>query len=394
MRKIIFVLLFAVLLGTVFSAAPAINQVNYNPSPAVPGSTTEILVQVENTENITKTNVIVSINDDYPFTLKSDSEVNVGSLAKHAKTTVSFTVYVDPSAENATYPLNISVGSDQDGVARLVSSNIVISGREAIIKVVGASNAKMIPGEEKTIDISLQNVGTSAAYDVVLEFIEDRTVTATGTVVEREILPLGSASTFVGTLLPGATTSVPVNLTVNREAELQNYTVPVTVSYRTSSGERTSNTSYVGFKVSGDVQIEATLKDVVGTTALGSDNIITIEIFNKGAGKADFVIASLGADCGTTDGSKEFIGTLEPNDVDSFRSVLTIQDEYVENCVLSVNMEYQDSDATTKSVSIPLALSLSPNAVVGGGPDIVTIAIVIVVLIAGIWYIRKRKGKK
>jgi len=170
--------------------------------------------------------------------------------------------------------------------------------------------------------------------------------------------------------------------------------VPVTVSYRTSSGERTSNTSYVGFKVSGDVQIEATLKDVVGTTALGSDNTVTIEIFNKGAGKADFVIASLGADCGTTDGSKEFIGTLEPNDVDSFRSVLTIQDEYVENCMLSVNMEYQDSDATTKSVSIPLALALSPNAVVGGGPDIVTIAIVIVVLIAGIWYIRKRKGKK
>jgi hypothetical protein len=338
MRKIMFVLLFAMLLGIVFSAAPVINQVNYNPSPAVPGSTIQVLVQIENTENVTKTNVVATAVEEYPFTIKSNPQVNVGTLAKHAKTTMSFTIYVDPSAENATYPLKISVGSDQDPVAKLVSSDIVVSGKEANVKVVGTSEAKMIPGEEKTIEISLQNVGTSAAYDIVLEFTEDRTVTSTGEVVEREILPLGSASTYVGTLLPGSIIVVPVNLTVNREAELQNYTVPVTVSYRTSSGERTSTTSYVGFKVSGDVQIEATIKDIVGTTAIGSDNTVTIEIFNKGAGKADFVIASLEADCGKTDGKKEFIGTLEPNDVDSFRSVLTISNESVETCILNIKI--------------------------------------------------------
>jgi len=398
MRKILTVLVLVMFLGAAFSAAPGITQVSYNPSPAVPGSTIQVLVQVENTENVAKTNVTVSLDDDYPFKVKSNSEVNVGTLAAHAKTTVPFTVYIDPSAENTTYMLNVRVVTDQDSVGRLVPSSIVISGEEPNLKVVGVSSSKLIPGEEKQISLTVQNVGTSSAYDVVVELQEDRTVTSTGEVVEREILPLGTATKYVGTVLPGDQSSVMIMVSVNREADLKNYTLPVTVSYRTPAGARESTTSYIGFKVSGDVSIDATLKEIVGSAVAGTQNTVTIELFNKGAGKAEFVIASLEADCGTTDGIKEFIGTLEPNDVDSFRSEVTLGKEIATgDCVLGVNIEYQDSDAITKNVTVPVSMmaysAADGAALMGGGPDIGTIIIVIVVIAVIIWWWKRRKRK-
>ena len=398
MKKILVILCLLLFVGGALAAAPDITQSSYDPSPAIPGSTVKLFLQIENTEALVKTNVKVSIADVFPFSTKDGSEKLIGDLGKSAKSTISFTIYVEPSAQNQTYTLNASVSTDQDS-GKTVPITIVVAGNQPNIKVVAVSPSRLVPGEEKEISMVLQNVGTSAAYDVVVELQEDRTVTAAGTVVERQILPLGSATKYVGQILPGEQATVLMGIAVNREAELKNYTVPVTVSYRTAGGTRESTTSYAGFKVSGSVAIEATLKEVVGVAVAGTENTATIELFNKGAGKADFVVASLTADCGVSDGKKEFIGTLDPNDVDSYRAVIVLNDVIeTGNCALNVNVEYQDTDASTKNISIPVSMmvySASDGASrIGGGPDLLMIIVVLIIIVGGFYYYKKRKGKK
>ena len=398
MRKIVVILFALIFAGMVFAAAPDITQSSYDPSPAVPGSTITVFLQLENTESLTKTNVKVSLADEFPFSVKDGSLKEIGNMGKSSKSTVSFKVYIEPSAENKTYSIKATVSTDQD-TGKTIPIDIVVSGKEPNIKVVQVSPSTLLPGEEKQISMILQNVGTSTAYDVIIELIEDRTVTATGTVVERQILPLGSATKYVGQIHPGEQVAVLINIIVNREADLKNYTVPITAVYRNASGTRESTVSYAGFKVSGVVDIEATLKEIIGTSVAGSETTVSVELFNKGAGKADFAVASLTAECGTSDGKKEFIGTLEPNDVDSFRSVISInKDVSTGNCTLNVNVEYQDTDASTKTISLPVSMMVYSSADgasrIGGGPDFILIGFVLVVIVAGFWYYKKRKNRK
>jgi hypothetical protein len=393
---LLFVLLF---MGMVFAAAPDITQTSYDPSPAVPGSTIQLFLQLENKESNVKTNVEVSVISEFPFLVKDDSVKVIGDMGGYSKSTVLFTVYIDPSAENKSYPLKVSVSTDQDS-GKTVPIDIFVSGKEPNVRVVQVSPSKLIPGEEKQISLVLQNIGTSTAYDVLVELQEDRTITAAGAVVERQILPLGSATKYIAEILPGEQATVTMNIAVNREADLKNYTIPVTISYRNPSGTRDSTTSYAGFKVSGDVALEATLKDLSTIAIAGNETTATIELFNKGAGKAEFMITSVTTDCGASDGKKEFIGSLEPNDVDSFRSVILINSDVVTGeCMLNVNVEYQDTDASTKNISIPLSMMVYSEsdgaAKLGGGPDLLFILIVLIVLGgAGYWYYKKKKKTK
>jgi len=391
---VLFGLLF---LGVVFSAAPEITQLSYNPAPAVPGSTIDLFLQIENTD-IAKSDVMVSIIDEFPFSVKDDSSKLVGDMIKHAKSNIVFKIYVDPSAENKTYSIKVNV-STKDEVGKIVPLDVVVSGKEPIVKVVQISPSKLVPGEEKQISMVLQNVGTSAAYDVIVELQEDRTVTTTGAVVDRQILPLGSATTYVGEIFPGLQKTLTMGVSVNRDADLKNYIVPVTVSYRTAAGVRESSRSYIGFKVSGNVDFESTMREIVGNPIAGESITTTLELFNKGAGKADFVVASITTDCGVVDDKKEFIGSLEPNDIDSFRSTIVLDDNLDTGfCEFNVNIEYQDIDASTKKVSIPIALRVyskeDGNQIFGSGPNWIILFGILIILGAGVWYYKKRFHNK
>jgi len=401
-KKIIYfsVLLILVLaVGIVSAAAPEITQFNYTPSPAVPGSTITILAQIENKENQVKEDVIIKIGDKYPFTVVEENEINLGSLDAQGKALATFTVYVDPSAENSTYTIPIQITTKQNDIGKTTNESIIISGKEPIIKVIDVSDEKLIPGQEKEITLTVQNIGTSSAYDVTVELQEDRTViSTTGAVVEREITPLGAALAYFDKLNPKETKDVTIKVSVNREAELKNYTLPVKVSYRNSAGTRTEETSYIGFKVSGNVIIDLSLKEATQELYAGSASEITIELFNKGVGKAEFTIVELEVDFGTINKPKQFIGALEPNDVDSFKTTINV-DPTIEtrDAIIKTTISYQDTDATNKTIvtDIPVKIySATDTATKNANPIGLIINIVIIIVILFVIWKGYKKIKK
>lgn len=354
MKQLKILIMLILLIGGALAAIPDVSQINYDPNPAVPGSTITVLVQIENLDDTAKKEVFVSINETYPFTVKETNYRSIGSLGARAKTITLFKVYVDPTAENKEYNLEIEVREEEDGSGLTKKMPIIVSGSNPLLKVVNTSEFRLIPGEEKEIIFELQNIGTSTAYDISVELKEDRIVTQTGIVVERDITILGSAIGIIDKLHATEKASVGIMLSVNRKADLKNYTLPVTVTYRTPSGERISETSYIGFKIAGPVLMDATIRESVILIG-GEKKELTIELFNKGAGKAEFTIIEVETDFGVVDREKLFIGSLEPNDVDSFKTMITI-DSATETKMgkIKLTINYQDSDAINKQQIIEL----------------------------------------
>ncbi len=391
------ILFFLGILGTVaFAATPEITQVSYDPSPAVPGTTITILVQLENKDNIVQKDVAVSIDDLYPFTVVEEKEKNLGDIQNYGKALVQFKVYVDPSAENQGYPLtfNIKTKNDPNGVGSPFT--IIVSGNQPSLAVVSTSTERLIPGQEKEVLLTIQNIGTSPAYGITIELQEDRTITATGTVVERDIVPIGAATKYIDKVLPGETASATIKLSVNRNATLKNYTLPVSISYRDSSGARTTDTSYIGFKVAGNVEFDATVKEATLPFIAGTTSEVIIELFNKGEGKSDFTIAQISTDFGVVEKPKQFIGTLEPNDVDTIKTKIQVNSDTTtgqKDIVLEIT--YQDTDATNKKITLNVpvqAYSVADGAALTPANPIGIIALIVIILV--IIYVGRKIYKK
>lgn len=399
MKKLFLILIFIFILGVSFGAIPEVTQINYDPSPAVPGSTITLMVQIENLDNIQKNDVYVSILDTYPFVVKETNQRNIGNMSPNAKTITLFKVYIEPSAQNKQYDIEIKVSEGKDSTAKIKKMPIIVSGSEPLLKVINISESKLIPGQEKKIWLDVQNIGTSTAYDIAVELKEDRVITQTGQTIEREITPLGSATAHIEKLQPTQKTQVEMTVSVNRRADLKNYTLPVTISYRTNSGEKIEETSYIGFKVSGPVILDATLRES-NIFIAGENREVTIELFNKGSGRAEFTIISFDIDFGSVEREKLFIGSLESNDIDSFRTKINVDpNAETKNSKIRLIVDYQDSDATNKQkiLEIPVQVysQIDGAALTPFNPTGLIINIIILLIIAVVgWKIYKKyKGK-
>lgn len=375
MKRLIFGLIFLTLLATVFAALPEVTQVNYTPSPAIPGTTITVLVQIENNDATTKKDVTIIVEDSYPFIVKETSEQNVGDLEKYGKALAEFTIYVDPSAENTTYDLSITVNEGGQELGIKKAFPIIISGKNPTLTVLNTSIEQLIPGQEEEITFTIKNVGTSTAYDVLVELQEDRTIVTTGTIVEREIIPIGAATAYISSIAPGEEKAATLKISVNREAELKNYTLPVKMNYRDSSGTRTTDTSYIGLKIFGTVNIDATIKEITKINGLSE---MTIEIFNKGSGKAEYMTAEILAD-GYIDKPKQFIGSLEPNDVDSIKTKIENPNQKI-----TLTLSYQDTDAIVKTKTITLDAKSAPIS--GEEGNIFGLIIPLIIIAVVIWF--------
>ncbi|MDD4467827.1 MAG: hypothetical protein PHF68_01625 [Candidatus ainarchaeum sp.] len=382
--KIMVFAIILVLIGSTLAAFPQVTQINYDPNPAVPGTTITFLVQLENLDSTTQKDITVSIEDTYPFTVKTDeSNPNpkfVGNIQSYGKTLVQFNIYIDPTAENQTYNIPIIVEGKGLESKKKTYHPIIISGKEPIVKIIDVTEEKLLPGEEKEITFTLQNVGTSTAHQVVLEMIEDRTITATGGIIEREITPLGAAAIKVGSINPGEEKTTKLKISVSNNATIKNYTMPIKVSFNNQSGERTETTSYVGLKVFGNSDLDATIKE-------NNNGEIIFELYNKGMGKADFTLVELTSNQATIEKPKQFIGTLNANDVDTIKTKINYTQD---NALITMKITYLDSDAKQKTKEI--TLQTQAKTTTQEGPNWILILIILALIGFGAWkYIIKKK---
>jgi len=398
----------ALLLPAAIGLNLTVDSFNYSPTPAVPGKYIDLWIHLKNDSQYAVEGVKFELElkgsfepgVDYPFMLEpGDSlEKSLGTINAGKTALVHYKIMVSENALDGDYAIGIVHGFEGTTSKREFFT-IKVQNRNPDLEIIGVVPDEIAPGQSREVELHIKNVGMEKASNVLVGVSEDRTVTTGGTVVERDILPVGGMK-YIESIAPGEVFKAKISIGANPGAELKIHTVPVTLKYKDGNSNNISETEYIGVKVTQNAELEAVVSDQVPLAVPGSASELKIDLFNAGVGSAKYVIAELSSDAGEFDNRKVFIGTLEADDFDSFKADIKVGGATEPGMhTLNLKLSYKDQFGAPEVIEIPLELKIySPGeAGSGGGIDFWFLVVVAIALFfGGRWaygkYVKK-KGK-
>ncbi|QQR92787.1 MAG: hypothetical protein IPJ89_00900 [Candidatus Iainarchaeum archaeon] len=401
--------LLLVFLGVLFFAVAVhaqsltVSSVNIDPSPAVPGSYVTITAFIANSSQLPVPNaqaVLTLRGDgaatDFPFSLDpQDSPVrDLGTVPGFQTVTVKYNVQVDAAALDGAYPVSIQVGPAGKPGGKLEFVINVIA-RQPILAVVSSTPTSVGVGQSSELSLQVKNIGSSTAQDVTIGVGEDRTVTSTGAVVERDIFPLGAAFAYLPRLSPGEMVMIHLPILVNPSATSKPYFVPITMSFYDSNKTNYASTDYVGLKVVAEAQLGVSVSKYDTAPTPGNAAAITIDMFNTGLGAAKLLEVHAEADWMDLSKKDFFIGTIESDDFDSITLEGKVSPDAspgLHDAVITLVFQNAFGDEQTVERTVPVRVfSPSELAQQNGDGFPLPLVIAVIVIIVGVWYFRFRK---
>lgn len=405
--NVFIIAVFLFMLPSLALAAPALEvaSFSYDPAPASPSTTMNVWIQVRNSSNEAANNAFIRLALDdpstgrpnYPFSAPDQNLEQRFSLAPYQSSLIRYSISVDAQALNGDYEISISLGDGTTGtILRKTPQTITILARNPKIEIIEAPKVEKRPGSQFDLPITIKNLGNATAYNVLIGVEEDRTVTSTGTVVERPINSVGNSLQYIEKLAPNETALVQLHLSVDNTAEVKTYSVPITIKWQDSNKNDSTTSRTVGIRVIKEPSIDVSLGDIKASVTNKGAQEINIDIFNKGAGIAKNVTVEVKGDNVTMlSASKVFIGTLESDDFDTFKSLMKVPAGQDVDLDLVVTYTNANDDELSIEKKITIGSSLIQADETNGGPDLVTIVILLAVLaFVGNWGYQKFLKKK
>ena len=388
--KILFVF-FAVLFlsGTAFAANLEVTSASYDPAPALPGQPMKIIVTLKNNGPGDTENTVLELDltggktreTPYPFSLGTDvsNSYELGSIKSSRSATVRFDVQVDPKALNGDYIISFKYG-EKNQPKDVSNKTITILSRKPQIELIRSDIGEAKAGETTMLNLTIRNVGNDNAQDVLVGFEEDRTVTSTGIVVERQIIPIGASYQYVESVSPGEQKTMSFSIVANPEATLKTYMLPVTLKYKDENYNDYTDTRYIGMKIVQEPELSTVIGEVSPAAFPGGTSEISFDLFNTGIGPAKFVVATPSASIGKFENGKMFIGTLEADDYDAFRANFTVDAATQPGSYpITVSLEYKDQYGESQTVEKQATLKVLSAAEAQGSlvnPVIILVGII------------------
>jgi hypothetical protein len=335
-----------IIISTSVFANIEINTYNYSPAPAEAGKKFTLWVQIKNDSVKDAQNVIVELDLEYPFALTETEtgKKTIDSIRTNQIGIVRFELQTDSLAIEGTYNIGIKMGKDGKHEKKETKTIDVTAGAPEL-KLTETSEYTFEPGETKEIALTLKNIGKETAHDIIIQFTEDRTVTTAGTVVEREITPLKTASAYIKQINPGQQQTAIVTLSANPKATLKNHTLPVTIQFKDSKGASHTSSAYIGLKVHANAELNAVINTTEPKPFPSGTSEITIDLYNTGAASASYLTLELISNEILFEKTTSFIGTLEADDFDSFKTKATIPPTMqTGNHPIKIKLTYRDNE--------------------------------------------------
>ena len=389
-----------------FAGNLEVSSVSYNPSPAIPGQSINLFV------NVTNKSTAAASGSFFNLTLKSDqSETtfpfaldptdttrrDLGDIQPGKTALVRFKILLDPSATDGSYSIFFELGTDGK-TEKTTPYSISVLSRKPIIKIVSASPDSAEIGKSAMLEIVVKNIGSSRAINLSVGLDEERTVTSTGVVVERNVVPLGAGSVYVPQL--NANESVPVSLPfiINPGAQANAYYIPINVEFFDENKSKYSEKEYVGIKASNEPEIGATLAESEPLPVPGGKTKLSLELYNVGIGSAQFLTVRVDSNDMFLSQKEFFIGTLESDDFDSVAIDTTInKDSATGEKELLLAFSYKNGFGEEVSVEKKVPFKIYSAAEIAAQnpaqtPWLLYIGIIVAAGI-GYWWFKKRKKK-
>ncbi|MGC8538703.1 MAG: COG1361 S-layer family protein, partial [Candidatus Micrarchaeia archaeon] len=246
MKTIVYVL-FAFLLATAAANAQGIStlsiaNLNVNPTPLVAGDHASITLQLYNSYQAELSDVNLRLEGSYPLLNFSPAQTyiisNIGGdgLYGGENTYFTFNVSVPADTPSGVYTLDLvatyqTTTTTTSGGASYTQTEVGQSDMPITVYVHGIPNVTasivesqpILPGEEFSGEIQLQNIGGGAAKNITV-----RIYNSSGIGI------VGSSIFNIGKLPSMATTTLPVIFQASQDIANGTYTFPLQVSYESN----------------------------------------------------------------------------------------------------------------------------------------------------------------
>ncbi|MDD5147981.1 MAG: hypothetical protein PHH08_00780 [Candidatus ainarchaeum sp.] len=393
--------------ATVFGGSMQVTSTSSDPSPAMPGQYITLWINMTNksVDAAKDALVVLSIKTDeatttYPFSFETgdNGTRQLGTIDPYKTAVARYRILVDPNALDGTY--NIYALTGEEGLTRQsVSISIKILSRKPSLQIISVTPDSAIIGEPTDLVLTIKNTGSSRAYNLSVGPTEDRSITTTGVVVERVVVPLGTAFSYLPELGANETTEARLKIMMNPGSDPKAYYIPIKMTFLDENKTEYTKTDYIGLKVSDEAEIGALVSEESVLPQPGIKSEITVDIYNSGDGKAHVLQATVESDFAAIKKNSFFVGSLESDDFDSIVLDAEInKDAQPGMHSLAVEVTYKDNFGEPHKVTriVPVKIYSAAEAAAdgnGSGLLVLAAAIIIIVLIAAFFFLRRR-GKK
>ena len=153
-------------------------------------------------------------------------------------------------------------------------------------------------------------------------------------------------------------------LAVNQGAALKNYSVPVTLEYFDQNGTAKTQTAYFGMKVTADAQVDAVVNSVTPKAFPGGTSEIVVDLFNVGLADAKYVVVEVSGEHASVEEPRQFIGTLEADDFDSFKTNVSFDAATpLGELPIALKIYYKNDELQEQAITKQLSVSIvNPGA--------------------------------
>jgi hypothetical protein len=285
MKKYLAVLVFAILLSQVALSADSTLYVTYTAADSSirPGAETTVTFSLNNPSSTTDIdNIKVNFFTEDGLTV-NPTDISIGGVGLLKTKDISVVVKADKDSDSSFGNLRAQFNYYSPN-QKTLSVNVPIKIEKLpTLQLVGTTFDRMPgPGSTVQMNITLKNNGDGVAKDIQLEL------------GESEVFVSETNDAFVKSLGSYVQTNVPFEITINPDAEIGVYNIPITITYL----DENKGTSYTmektfGLKVSGQHQFIITKESQVTITPGGS-GIVEVRISNSGNAPINYLSAGFG----------------------------------------------------------------------------------------------------
>jgi hypothetical protein len=373
------------------------------PNPARPGEDLLIKVNVENNGDNPAENLIIGIEELYPFTFKYSTSGIYGSgtnnertfqieqIRQRSKVEIDFHFTVDAKADSGDHQLEFTI-KDNSGTSLSKRIPIRIEGNPDLVligteilpingkngdNINNSSSGAVTPGQEFYLRTAVKNAGNGNAKNVRVM------LNLNGS---SPLIPLEDNVRFFENLGAGSSENLSFKLLLGSNADVQPYKIPLRITASNNAETfQIDKAQEIGINVLNRAKIDiSSLKFDPEAPVKGQRVSMTVRLENVGEGEASFVKARIeGLESSGSAGA--FIGRLKKND--DAPAIFTFVPEKTGKQEATLVVEYED-DFGNHQLSEDLTFNVNSQ----NGSIIPLILGAAVILVAAVFYLKK-KGK-
>ncbi len=364
--------------------APYIESVTCDPQVVGVDNKAKITVTVTNPDAYELAGMTVAFQPDQStsgFSLYENYQpVSIGKMAAGAKSTASFSFYVDSSVGNGVYPLAFALSYRSEGYAErtaaVVKANVEIkrsSGSQTtsgvgtprvIVSGHSINVDKIVSGNTFTLSFTLKNTSDYTDVKNIKAVVSSGATSVGGAIF---VVAEGSNSFYIPSIAMGKTQTLTLRLVAGQDVEPGIYPINISLDYESAAGTPYSDSASLSFPVTQLQRLEYSGLTLDGSTAtLGNPVYLYFQFINKG--KATIYNLSIGVEGEfSLDGGSTYIGNLTAGQSNYFDN--TIYPNAAGNQSGAVVFKYENAAGEPQELRYDFTVNVMDNAVVEPGID-------------------------